>query len=101
MIGVKPGKLDAKVQRLLPGYMTMGETGMGDMGEMEMPRAQEQHPDGRRTRPVRLHHMGGMFTILKVRDTLRATTIRAGTRRRQTRLRSQRRAPISPVMAST
>src|SRR6266704_4640310 len=36
-IGVKPGKLDEKVRSsLLPGYMTMGQTGMADMGTMGM-----------------------------------------------------------------
>ena len=33
MVGVKPGDLDEKVRPLLPGYMTMGHTGM-DMGRM-------------------------------------------------------------------
>src|SRR5205814_9733394 len=36
MVGVRPGKLDDKVQQLLPGYMTMGQEGMGDMAEMGM-----------------------------------------------------------------
>jgi manganese oxidase len=36
MVGVQPGNLDAKVQRLLPAYMTMGNTGMGDMASMGM-----------------------------------------------------------------
>ena len=33
MVGMKPGDLDEKVRPLLPGYMTMGHTGM-DMGRM-------------------------------------------------------------------
>jgi hypothetical protein len=33
MVGVKPGDLDERVRPLLPGYMTMGHTGM-DMGRM-------------------------------------------------------------------
>ena len=33
MVGVKPGELDEKIRPLLPGYMTMGHTGM-DMGRM-------------------------------------------------------------------
>ena len=37
LIGVRPGKLDKRVSTLLPGYMTMGESGMADMGEMGMP----------------------------------------------------------------
>ncbi len=38
--------------------MTMGQDGMGDMGEMGMAVPREQHPDGRRTGAVRLHHDG-------------------------------------------
>src|SRR6202047_3424948 len=37
LIGVRPRKLDKRVGTLLPGYMTMGESGMADMGEMGMP----------------------------------------------------------------
>ena len=50
MVGVKPGGLDEKVRPLLPGYMTMGHTGM-DMGRMAevMPMPAEQHPDERGT----------------------------------------------------
>jgi hypothetical protein len=36
MIGVDPGTIDDKVRQLLPGYMTMGQDGMGDMAEMGM-----------------------------------------------------------------
>lgn len=70
MIGVKPATIDAKVQPLLPNYMTMGQDGMGDMGEMGMavpknsiPMVGGYGPDGYIT-------MGGMFTILKVREKL-------------------------------
>ncbi len=37
MIGVKTPALDKKMQNLLPAYMTMGDTGMGDMADMAMP----------------------------------------------------------------
>lgn len=70
MIGVKPGKLDGKVQKLLPGYMTMGQTGMGDMADMAMNVPKNSIPmvGGRgKYDPIT---MGGMFTILKVRDGL-------------------------------
>ncbi|HEY0465665.1 MAG TPA: copper oxidase [Polyangiaceae bacterium] len=70
MIGVKPGKLDAKVQRLLPGYMTMGQDGMGEMGDMQMGVPKNSIPMlGGRGKHDSIT-MGGMFTILKVRDTL-------------------------------
>jgi len=70
LIGIKPGKLDAKVQRLLPGYMTMGQDGMGDMGDMQMgvPKNSIAMVGGRGKHDTIT--MGGMFTILKVRDQL-------------------------------
>jgi hypothetical protein len=70
MLGVKPGAIDKRVQPLLPAYMTMGQDGMGEMGEMGMPVPEEQHPDGRRPGPHGYISMGGMFTMLKVRDRL-------------------------------
>ena len=70
MIGVQPGKLDAKVQKLLPGYMTMGPTGMGDMGDTGMPVPPNSVPmvGGKGKHDVIT--MGGMFTIFKVREHL-------------------------------
>ncbi|MEM6995667.1 MAG: copper oxidase, partial [Myxococcota bacterium] len=35
-IGIAKGDLDKKARHVLPGYMTMGQHGMGDMGEMGM-----------------------------------------------------------------
>ena len=37
LLGVRPGDLAKRVNILLPGYMTMGEGGMGEMGKMGMP----------------------------------------------------------------
>jgi hypothetical protein len=38
MVGVRSNGLDARVPKLLPGYnMSMGQTGMADMGEMPVP----------------------------------------------------------------
>jgi FtsP/CotA-like multicopper oxidase with cupredoxin domain len=70
MIGVMPDKLDEKVRNLLPGYMTMGHNGMGDMGEMGMavPRNSLSMVGGRG--PFDYITMGGMFTIFKVRERL-------------------------------
>jgi len=70
MIGVKPGKLDTKVSRLLPGYMSMGETGMGDMADMGMAVPKNSIPMVGGHGKYDTITMGGMFTILKVRDTL-------------------------------
>jgi FtsP/CotA-like multicopper oxidase with cupredoxin domain len=68
LIGVKPGGLDARVRPLLPGYMTMGHTGMGDEMKMAMPENSIAMVGGR----GKYDHitMGGMFTLLKVREKL-------------------------------
>lgn len=71
MIGVDPTGLDAKVQRSIPGYMTMGQTGMdmsAHLDHMEMPPNSIPMVGGRG--PHDDITMGGMFTILKVRERL-------------------------------
>jgi hypothetical protein len=70
MIGVKPGDLDDRVRPLLPGYMTMGHAGMGDMGDMGMPVTKNSIPMVGGPGPHGYITMGGMFTILKVREKL-------------------------------
>lgn len=70
MIGVKPGNLDERVRSLLPGYMTMGEAGMGDMATMGMPVPKNSIPMVGGAGPFDYITMGGMFTILKVREQL-------------------------------
>jgi manganese oxidase len=70
MVGVQPGKLDEKVRKLLPGYMTMGQHGMGDMGEMGMPVPPNSIPMKGGQGKHDFITMGGMFTVLKVRDRL-------------------------------
>ncbi len=70
MIGVDTGDLDRRVRRLLPGYMTMGETGMGDMAEMGMPVPANSIPMVGGAGPFDTITMGGMFTLLKVRAEL-------------------------------
>jgi hypothetical protein len=70
MIGVKPGELDNKVRSLLPGYMTMGHTGMGEMGKMRMGWPENSIPMVGAQGPFDYITAGGMFTILKVRDEL-------------------------------
>jgi manganese oxidase len=70
MIGVKPGNLDKRVRSLLPGYMTMGQNGMGEMGEMGMPVPKNSIPMVGSKGPFDYITMGGMFTIVKVRDNL-------------------------------
>lgn len=65
MIGVKQGSLEEKVRTILPGYMAMGEKGMGDM--MEMGRPKNTLPMMTGDGPFGPIEMGGMFTVLKVR----------------------------------
>jgi FtsP/CotA-like multicopper oxidase with cupredoxin domain len=66
MIGVGPGDADAKVGALLPGTMAMGRTGMGDMMDMGRPRNTLPMMGG--AGPFGPIEMGGMFTLLKVRE---------------------------------
>jgi FtsP/CotA-like multicopper oxidase with cupredoxin domain len=70
MIGVVPGDLDTRVRRLLPDYMTMGQHGMGDMQEMGMKNPENSIPMVGGHGPFGGITMGGMFTILKVRERL-------------------------------
>jgi FtsP/CotA-like multicopper oxidase with cupredoxin domain len=70
MIGVDPTGLDAKVRPLLPGYMTMGQDGMGDMAGMGMAVPANSIPMVGGAGPFDPITMGGMFTILKVREAL-------------------------------
>ena len=72
MVGINPEGLDQKIRPLLPAYMTMGQTGM-DMGNMA-----EAMPTPRNTiamkgaaGPFDYISMGGMMTVMKVRDNLR------------------------------
>jgi FtsP/CotA-like multicopper oxidase with cupredoxin domain len=68
MIGVKPGAIDRKVQPVLPEYMTMGQHGMGDMAEMGMRVPENSIPMVGGPGKHDYITMGGMFTVLKVRD---------------------------------
>ena len=56
------------VRPVLPAYMTMGHNGMGDMGEMGMAVPANSIPMAGGTGPFGYIDMGGMFTILKVRE---------------------------------
>ncbi len=67
MIGVDHRGLVQKIQKLVPDYMVMGERGMADMGEMEMPIPQNTLPMMTGTGPYGPVEMGGMFSTLKVR----------------------------------
>jgi FtsP/CotA-like multicopper oxidase with cupredoxin domain len=68
MIGVDTGKVGARAGGLVPGYMPMGQHGMGDMAEMGMPVPKNSIPMVGARGPFDYITMGGMFTIVKVRD---------------------------------
>ena len=68
MIGVKQQGVEAKVKKILPGYMAMGEGGMGGMMVMGSPKNTLPMMTG--TGPYGDIEMGGMFTVLKVREGL-------------------------------
>lgn len=70
LIGTAMGRADARLRRVLPGYMTMGTTGMGNMGAMKMPLPPNSLPMKGGEGPFDYIDMGGMFTVLKVRDEL-------------------------------
>jgi FtsP/CotA-like multicopper oxidase with cupredoxin domain len=76
MIGVRQTKTTPTISKLLPGYMymPMGENGMAEM--QDMPAMGMQPPEN--TLPMMTGEgpfgpleMGGMFTVLKVRETVR------------------------------
>ena len=72
MIGVNPGKMDENIRKnlRLAGYMTMGQSGMAEMGDMGMKVPPNSIPMVGGEGPLDYITMGGMFTILKVRDEL-------------------------------
>jgi hypothetical protein len=70
MTGVDQSGVDQKIGELIPGYMPMGSTGMGDMEDMGKPRNSLFMAGGQG--PFGNIFMGGMFTILKIRENLRS-----------------------------
>ncbi|MFO0750004.1 MAG: copper oxidase, partial [Myxococcota bacterium] len=68
LIGADVSGLDAKVGKVVPGYMTMGQNGMGGMMEMGLPvnSISMRGTPG----PFAPIDMGGMFTVVKVRRRL-------------------------------
>jgi hypothetical protein len=68
MIGVDHRGIAQKINKLVPDYMVMGERGMADMMEMEMPLPENTLPMMSGKGPFGAMEMGGMFTVVKVRD---------------------------------
>ncbi len=69
MIGVDHRGITQKINKLIPEYMVMGERGMADMTEMEMPLPDNTVPMMTGEGPFGSVEMGGMFSVLKVRRT--------------------------------
>jgi FtsP/CotA-like multicopper oxidase with cupredoxin domain len=72
MIGADTSAAERRIGPLLPGYMSMGQTGMGDMSDMQMQVPENSIPMLGGRGPYGAITMGGMFTILKVRETLQS-----------------------------
>jgi hypothetical protein len=67
MIGVDHSGVARQITKLIPDYMVMGERGMKDMTEMEMPLPDNTAAMMAGTGPFGAVGMGGMFSVLKVR----------------------------------
>ena len=70
MLGVQSDDLDARIRQLLPQYMSMGQDGMADMSTMHMPLPENTLPMMMGNGPFGPIEMGGMFTVIKVREGL-------------------------------
>ncbi len=70
LIGVDHRGVAEKINKLVPGYMVMGDKG-GSMGDMKMPLPANTLPMMSGDGPFGNLEMGGMFTVLKVREGLK------------------------------
>lgn len=75
LLDVDPGNAEARANTVVPGTMVMGTTGMGAMAEMQgmmpVPRNSISMQGGQG--PFGTIDMGGMFTIIKIRERLPAS----------------------------
>jgi len=69
LIGVDHRGVAEKINQLVPGYMVMGDKG-GSMGDMKMALPANTLPMMSGDGPFGNLEMGGMFTVLKVREGL-------------------------------
>ena len=69
LIGVDHRGVAKQINDLMPGYMVMGDKG-GSMGTMKMPLPENTLPMMDGTGPFGPIEMGGMFTMIKVREGL-------------------------------
>ena len=68
LLNVDQSGIEEKMRALLPGYMSMGQTGMGEMADMEMGGPRNTLPMMTGEGQFGPIEMGGMFTVMKVRD---------------------------------
>jgi hypothetical protein len=71
-IGVQKRDLARRVRKLVPDYMPMGSDGMAQMGSMEMPMPDNTLPMMTGFGQFGPIEMGGMFTVMKIREGLAA-----------------------------
>lgn len=71
MIGMETKGLDQKIRKLIPGYMTMGTTGMHDMADMGMPLPKNSIPMFGFTGQFGRTVLGGMANVLRVREGIK------------------------------
>ncbi|MCW3782861.1 multicopper oxidase family protein [Defluviimonas salinarum] len=71
-IGADMTRLSEMIGRHRPGYMAMGTAGMADMGMMEMPLPDNTLPMMTGWGPYGPLEMGGMFSVVKVREGIGA-----------------------------
>jgi hypothetical protein len=72
LIGVDQRAAAERIAKLVPGYMSMGSGGMSDMADMRMPLPDNTLPMMSGDGPYGSLEMGGMFSVVKVRDDVRA-----------------------------
>ncbi|MEZ0000031.1 multicopper oxidase family protein [Sinorhizobium fredii] len=71
-IGVDKKTVAEKIKKIRPEYMPMGTKGMADMGEMEMEIPENTIPMMTGWGPHGPIEMGGMFSVVKVREGISA-----------------------------
>lgn len=109
MVGVDATGYDERARNLVPGYMTMGANGMGDMTDSGMPIPPNSIPmkKGPGQFPGADISLGGMSNVLKVRDEIDDAALAtnadpgwfeqpAGTRVRRATAENLRRDGIRP-----
>ena len=72
MIGVDHRKIVKDITNVIPDYMVMGERGMADMAEMDMPLPDNTERMMTGAGPFGSVEMGGMFSMVKVRKDQKA-----------------------------